>query len=116
MLFENVSRRYLFAMTDYQPKYQWHRTELDENDPPRDTDWCGRDGTAYIGRIRKETHGPTKGKWHWAGSWPKTHKGTPPSPNAGYATTARLATQKVEEYWELSMRVMTPRNPKGTQS
>jgi hypothetical protein len=93
----------------YQPKYKWHRTQLDENDPPRDIDWTGMDGAAYIGRIRKETHGPTKGKWHYACSWPRTHKGTPPSPNAGYAATARLATQKVEEYWELSMRVMEKR-------
>lgn len=96
-------------MTAYQPKYKWHRTQLDENDPPRDTDWTGMDGTEYIGRIRKEFHGPVKGKWHFACSWPKTYKGTPPMPNAGYAATARLATQKVEEYWELSMRVMMPR-------
>ena len=109
MLFENVSSRYLWLMTDYQPKYKWHRTQLDENDPPRDTDWMGMDGTEYIGRIRKELHGKTKGLWHWAGSWPKSYQGSPPLPNAGYQATARLATQKVEEYWELSMRVMTPR-------
>ena len=101
---------------DYQPKYKWHRTQLDENDPPRDTDWCGYDGDAPIGRIRKELYGPTKGQWHWAGKYPKTHIGTPPKPIAGYAATARLATQNVEEYWELSMRVMTPRNPKGNRS
>lgn len=112
MLFGTVSRRYLSPMTDYQPKYRWQRTQLDENDPPRDTDWSGADGTMYIGRIRKEMHGPTKGKWHWAGSWPKTHVGKPPLPNAGYEATARLATQKVEEYWELSMRVMTPAHQK----
>lgn len=115
MLFENVSRRYLSAMTEYQPKYKWHCTQLDENDPPRDTDWTGIDGTAYIGRIRKELHGPTKGKWRLAGSWPKIHMGSPPLPNAGYQSTARLATQKVEEYCELSLRVMTPRNPQGKQ-
>ena len=113
MLFENVSRRYRFAMTDYQPKYKWHRTQLDENDPPRDTDWCGFDGDAPIGRIRKELYGPTKGQWLWSGKFPKTHNGTPPKPIGGYAATARLATQKVEEYWDMSMRVMTPRNPKG---
>jgi hypothetical protein len=94
----------------YLPKHQWHRTQLDENDPPTDTDWIGMDGELLIGRIRKEQYGPTKGKWHWAGWYPKTHKGSPPTPNAGYAASARLATQKVEEYWELSMRVMTPRD------
>ncbi len=93
----------------YQPKYQWRQTQLDENDPPTDLDWCGFDGAAYIGRIRKEEHGPTKGKWHWAGSFPRTHKGTPPSPVAGYAATARKATQLVEEYWDRCKEVMTPR-------
>lgn len=102
-------------MTDFQPKCQWHRTQIDENDPPRDTDWCGFDGGAPIGRIRKEMHGPTKGKWHGASWFPKTHIGTPPMPNAGYEDTARLATQKVEERWELCLRVMTPRNPRGDQ-
>jgi hypothetical protein len=97
----------------YQPKYKRHRTELDENDPPRDTDWTGMDGTAYLGRIRKELYGPTKNQWHWAGSWPRTHKGKPPTANAGYAATPRLATQMVEEYWELSMRVMEPSKPKA---
>ncbi|WP_426235915.1 hypothetical protein [Pararhizobium sp. DWP1-1-3] len=97
-------------MTDYQPKYQWYRTQLDKNDPPSETDWTGMDGTAYIGRIRKEMHGPTKGKWYWAGSYPKTHKGSPPTPNAGYSATARLATQMVEEYWERCLRVMEPRS------
>jgi hypothetical protein len=96
-------------MTDYQPKYKWHRTQLDENDPPTDLDWIGMDGVMPIGRIRKETAGPTKGKWRWAGWYPKTHMGSPPTPNAGYEATARLATQKVEEFWELSQRVMTRR-------
>lgn len=93
----------------YEPRYQWKRTELDENDPPTDLDWIGMDGVLPIGRIRKEVHGPTKGKWHWAGWYPKTYKGTAPTPNAGYADTARLATQKVEEFWELCKQVMTPR-------
>jgi hypothetical protein len=61
------------AMTNYQPKYKWHRTQLDENDPPTDLDWIGMDGVLPIGRIGKETAGPTKGKWHWAGWYPKTH-------------------------------------------
>lgn len=97
-------------MTDpYQPRYQWKQTQIDENDPPTDLDWIGMDGLMAIGRIRKETAGPTKGQWHWAGWTPRTHKRSPPAPNAGYEATARMATQKVEEYWELAMRVMTPR-------
>ena len=60
MLSGNGSVRYLSPMETYQPKYQWHRTQIDENDPPRDTDWCGFDGELPIGRIRKETHGPVK--------------------------------------------------------
>lgn len=93
----------------YQPKYQWKRTQIDEHDPPTDLDWCGFDGVLPIGRIMKETSGPTMGQWHWAGWFPKTYKGRPPSPNAGYEATARLATQKVEEYWARCMQVMEPR-------
>lgn len=96
-------------MEPYQPRYEWKRTELDENDPPTDLDWIGMDGVLPIGRIRKETAGPTIGKWHWAGWYPKTCMGSPPTPNAGYEGTARLATQKVEEYWERCFEVMTPR-------
>lgn len=85
----------------YQPRYQWKRTQIDENDPPTELDWCGFDGDTYIGRIRKETAGPTKGLWHWAGSLPRTFRGRrPPTPNSGYCDTARQATQKVEEYWD----------------
>jgi hypothetical protein len=85
----------------YQPRYQWKRTQIDENDPPTDLDWCGFDGDQYIGRIRKETAGPTKGRWHWAGSFPRSLRGrTIPTPNSGHADTARQATQKVEEYWD----------------
>jgi hypothetical protein len=116
MLFENVSSRYLWQMTDYQPKYQWNRTQLDENDPPRDTDWMGMDGDLPIGRIRKELHGPVKGKWQWAAWYPKTHKGRPPAPNLGYCATARLATQKVEEFWELCLQVMEPRTTGPSKS
>jgi hypothetical protein len=93
----------------YQPKYTWRRTSLDANDPPTDLDWIGLDGTDYLGRIRKELHGPTKGQWHWAGSWPRTYKGKPPTPNSGYAATAREATRMVEEHWDLCKVVMTPR-------
>lgn len=100
----------MVAMTEpYQPRYQWKRTQIDENDTPTDFDWIGMDGVHYIGRIRKEMHGPTNGQWHWAGSYPRTHKGTPPLPNAGYAATARDATQKVEEYWDKAMKTMSPR-------
>ena len=45
----------------YQPRYQWRRTQLDESDPPTDLDWLGYDGDRYIGRIRKDTAGPTSG-------------------------------------------------------
>lgn len=93
----------------YQPRYQWKQTQIDENDPPTDIDWCGFDGVGYIGRIRKETNGPTREKWHWAGSYPRTYKGKPPTPNAGHVATARDATQMVEEYWDRCKQVMTPR-------
>lgn len=93
----------------YQPKYVWKQTQLDAKDPPSDLDWCGFDGVGYVGRIRKELHGPTKGKWHWAAGHPRTHKGSPPTPNAGYVDTARIATQKCEEYWDRCKEVMTPR-------
>lgn len=92
----------------YQPRYQWKRTQIDDKDPPTDFDWIGQDGVHYIGRIRKELDGTLKGQWHWAGSYPRTHTGAPPAWNAGHAESARAATQKVEEYWDLCMRVMTP--------
>jgi hypothetical protein len=95
--------------TPYQPLYLWRRTSLDANDPPTDLDWIGVDGTAYIGRIRKEIAGPTQGKWQWAGSWPRSHVGSPPTPNTGYVDTARIATQMVEEHWQRCHEVMTPR-------
>ncbi len=53
--------------TKYQPKYQWRRTQIDASDPPTDYDWTGYDGETALGRIRKEMHGPTKGKWQWSG-------------------------------------------------
>ncbi len=83
----------------YQPKYRWKHTQIDARDPPTDLDWTGYDGTAAIGRARKELQGPTKGKWHWAGWFPDGFRGKPPSPNAGYAATCREAMQKCEEYW-----------------
>lgn len=69
--------------------YQWRRTELDANDLPTDFDWLGFDGIGYIGRIRKETGAPTVGRWHWAGSAPRTFRRTSPSPNQGCCDTAR---------------------------
>lgn len=84
----------------YQPRYQWRRTQLDEYDPPTDFDWLGFDDIGYIGRIRKEMAGPTKGKWHWAGSVPRTFKGSAPLPNSGYCDTAREATEMAETYWD----------------
>lgn len=34
-----------------QPRCEWRRTQLDENDPPTDLDWCGFDGDGYIGIV-----------------------------------------------------------------
>lgn len=96
-------------MTHYEPKYTWRPTRPDEDHSIADLDWIGLDGTEYLGRIKKETNGPTKDKWHWACSWPRACKGNPPSPSTGYAETARLATQKVEEYWERCHLVMALR-------
>ncbi|WP_077961622.1 hypothetical protein [Ensifer adhaerens] len=93
----------------YQPRYQWRRTELDANDPPTDFDWLGFDGIGYIGRIRKEAGGPTAGRWNWAGSVPRTFKGSPPTPNQGYCDTAREATEMVETYWDWCLARMCPR-------
>ena len=95
--------------TKPEPKYRWARTQIDENDPPTDLDWLGYDGSMAIGRIRKETNGPTKGKWMWAGWSPKTHKGRPPTPNSGYSETARIAALEVESYWDTCRRVMERR-------
>lgn len=92
------------AMNDpYQPRYQWRRTQLDENDPPTDLDWCGFDGDAYVGRIRKDTAGPTAGKWQWAGAQPRGFRGRAEIPNTGFVDTARIATQMVEQYWDRAL-------------
>lgn len=93
----------------YQPKYTWKRTQIDEADPPTDFDWIGYDADGAVGRVRKEMHGPTKGKWQWAGWYPRTFKGAPPTPNLGYATSCRLAMQKCEEYWDRSKKIMQER-------
>lgn len=86
--------------TKYQPKYQWRRTQIDASDPPTDYDWTGYDGESALGRIGKEMHGPTKGKWQWSGWYPKSFRGAPPLPNTGWVVNARAATQKCEEYWD----------------
>lgn len=93
----------------YEPKFRWKRTQIDKDDPPTDFDWMGYDDGEPIGRIRKELHGPTKGKWQWAGWYSRKYTGAPPTPNTGWVDTARIATQKVEEYWERSKQVMRPR-------
>lgn len=94
-------------MTDpYQPRYQWKRTQIDADMEPTDLDWCGFDGVAYIGRIRKDTAGATAGKWQWAGSYPREFKGRRETPNTGFVDTARIATQKVEEFWDRSLAKM----------
>lgn len=94
----------------YQPRYEWRRTQLDEHDPPNDFDWLGFDAIGYIGRIGKETGGPTAGRWHWAGSVPRTFKGSPPTPNQGYCDTAREATEMVEGYWKWCVAKMESRS------
>jgi len=93
----------------YQPKYVWKRTQIDGNDPPTDFDWIGYENDGAVGRVRKEMHGQTKGRWQWAGWYPRTFKGSPPTPNTGYADTCRLAMQKCEEYWDRSKQVMKER-------
>ncbi len=84
----------------YLPKYTWTRTQIDKADPPTDYDWMGYDGGKPIGRVRKEFHGPIKGKWQWVGWTPKPFHHSPPMPNLGYADTARLAVQMSERYWD----------------
>lgn len=93
----------------YEPKYRWKRTQIDARDPPTDFDWTGYDGAEAIGRVRKEMHGPTKGKWQWAGWYSKKYKGSPPTPNLGYSASCRLGMQKCEEYWDRAKQVMEPR-------
>lgn len=85
----------------YEPRYTWKRTQIDENDPPTDFDWTGYDGEMIVGRIQKEHYGPIKGKWRWAGSYPKWRGVRPHTPNAGFVDTARLAVRKCEEYWDV---------------
>lgn len=98
------------ATERYKPKLRWKQTQIDARDPPTDYDWTGYDGADAIGRTRKEMHGPTKGRWHWAGWFPNIFRGKPPAPNAGYAPTCREAMQKCEEYWRKVKAVMETRS------
>lgn len=84
----------------YQPRYQWRQTEIGPKAEPTQFDWCGFDGEAYIGRIRKESAGPMEGQWQWAASYPRLLRGAKEMPNTGHEDTARLATQKIEEFWD----------------
>ncbi|KIP99344.1 hypothetical protein RU07_20650 [Agrobacterium tumefaciens] len=97
----------------YQPKYQWKQTQIDANDPPTPFDWSGYDGDECVGRIRKELHGPTKGKWQWAGRYSSRCKGSPPTPNTGWVANARIATRMCEEYWDRCRRLMKKRGSDG---
>lgn len=91
-------------MSHWTKKYQWRRTwpgETDLNGKPCE-DYCAHDGEQYAGRIRLELNGPTKGKWQWAGSYPRPLYGSPLTPNVGYCATAAEAAEAVERYWDAS--------------
>jgi len=85
-------------MADYQPEYKWHRTKLDDNDVPTDSDWPGYDGEVAVGRIQLQPHGPMKDKWLWSGHGPTTLKRH--TPHQGYEAEGRQAMRKVEEYYD----------------
>jgi hypothetical protein len=94
----------------YQPLYRWRRTKIDENDPPRDTDWMAYDDGAPVGRVQLQPHGPMKGKWLWSAHGPmgvKRH-----TPHQGYEQEGREAMRKVEEYYHALLKRggMEPRN------
>jgi len=55
-----------------------------------------------IGRIFQTHHHPVDGLWKWNGGLPERFKGKPPMPNSAFETTAREASRKVEEYWEMA--------------
>jgi hypothetical protein len=81
----------------YQPLYKWRRTKIDERDIPTDDDWSGYDGEIGIGRIQKQPHGRTKGKWMWSGHGPNVRKRH--TPHQGYEPEGREAMRRVEEYY-----------------
>ena len=74
-------------MTQYQPKYNWRRTQIDERDEPTDTDWSGYDGVVVVGRIQQQLHGPMKAKWLWSGHGPRVKQR--PLPHRGYEVEGR---------------------------
>lgn len=94
----------------YKPLYQWRRTQIDENDPPTDNDWCGYDGAVGIGRIQKQQHGPMKDRWMWNGHGPRARERL--LPHTGYEAEGREAMRKVEEYYHGLMRLNKLRGSK----
>lgn len=90
--------------TPYQPRYQWRPTEI--HGETLDLDWVGYDGDQYIGRVRRNITESTPGRWMWAGSYPRMMPGTKPLPNVGTVDTARIATQMVEEFWDMCLEKM----------
>jgi hypothetical protein len=96
ILFGPPVPQYTVGMTEpYQPVNKWRRTRIEDNDPPSDADWMGRE--TGIERIQLQSHGPTKGKRMWIGHGPSVRKRcTPPQ---GYEAESREAMLKVEEYY-----------------
>lgn len=83
-------------------KYRWIRTWPDDKGPDGKPpeDYSAYDGEAYAGRIRFITYGLKKSQWMWSGARPKSFRGEPIVPNAGYRPTAAEAAKTVEEYWD----------------
>lgn len=98
-------------MAEWQKKYRWVRTWGDETgiDGKPHEDYSAYDGDDYAGRIFYEPHGPTKGLWRWAGSYPRQLLGAPLVPNSGYRPTSAAAAQAVEDYWDASKSMITER-------
>lgn len=88
----------------YQPRYQWRPTEI--NGEKLDLDWVGYDGDQYIGRVRRNIPESTPGRWQWFGSHPRLLRGKMPGPLSGVVDTARIATQMVEEFWDMCLGKM----------
>jgi hypothetical protein len=108
-------------MTDWQKKYRWVRTWPGETgiDGKPHEDYSAYDGEVYAGRIRFEESNLKKSQWHWAGSYPKPMFGSPIMPNAGYCSSAAVAANAVEIYWDASkarrdIHLMAKKDPEGT--
>jgi len=88
----------------YQPLYHWRRTKLDERDIPTDNDWSGYDGEVCIGRIQRQTNGPMKDQWMWAGG---TIRRAPKRllPHSGYVGEGREAMRAVEEWYHRQLEL-----------